>query len=126
MIAVLDEVSGLIDATGSEIDRHHGVDAGLLCPGREFVGSELIRLGREPGEVELARPGFLRTDAVFPVVARDEVPARISNRRGAQLTHELEHIRPKAARVRHRVTGLIDAAVNRTPEMLDERAVQTW
>jgi hypothetical protein len=52
MVAVFDQPASIVRAPRAEIDTEEWVDLGDAAPIDEFVGSEGIRLGREPGEVE--------------------------------------------------------------------------
>ena len=86
-------------------------------PGEELVGADLVGLDRAPGQVEPPRARLARPDAVLPVVAGDEVAARVADDRDAQLADELEHVLADPAAV-----GLVDPAVDAAPHVLDERA----
>ena len=124
MVAVLDHVAGGVAAARAEIDRQHRLDARGAAPVDEFVGAELVGLGRHPGEVEPARPLGHGTDTVLPVVARDEVAAGIAHDRGRQLAHQGEHVAAEALGVRRGMAGLEDAAIDAAAEMLEEGAEQ--
>ena len=124
MIAVFDEVARGIAAARAEIDRHHRLDAGGLAPVHEFIGAEMIGLGREPGQIETRRPLLDRADAVFPVVAGDEIAAGIAHDGRTELLHQRQHVLAKALGVRGRMSGLVDAAIDAASEMLDEGAEQ--
>ena len=104
MVAVLDQVARRIAAARAEIDRQHRLDARGAAPVDEFVGAELVGLGRHPGEVEPARALRDRADAVLPVVAGDEVAARIAHDRRRQLAHQRQHV-PAEALARRRSDG---------------------
>jgi hypothetical protein len=110
-----------VAAARCEVDGEHRLDACAPAPLDELVGAERVRLGRVPGEVEAARTPLARADAVFPVVAGDEVAAGIAHHRRRQLADEIEHVAAKAARVCARMAGLVEAAVDRAPDVLDER-----
>ena len=125
MVAVLEQVARRIAATGAEIDREHRLDAGQAAPVDELVGAERVGLGRHPGEVEAPGPLGHRADAVFPIVAGDEVAARIAHDGGPELAHQLQHVLPKAAFVGTGMTGLEDAAIDAAAQMLDEGAEQS-
>ena len=84
--------------------------------------TDLVGLGGEPGEVEAFRTLCHRADAVLPVEARDEVPAGIAHQRNTELFHGLHHIGAEAELIRQRVTGFIDAAVDRAAQVLDKGA----
>ena len=109
-----------VGAAGPEIDREHRLQIGLPAPVHELVGAEGVRLDRQPGEVELLRPLLDRPDPVLPVVAGDEVAARIADDRRAQLAHQLQHVAAEALLRRRRMPGLVEPAVDATAEVLDE------
>ncbi len=124
VIAILDHVAGSVAGARAEIDRQHGFDAGHAAPVDELVGAELVGLGRHPGEVEPGRPLADRADAIFPIVARDEVAAGVAHDGGLELAHQGHHVLAEALGVGRRMAGLEDAAVDAAPEMLDEGAEQ--
>ncbi|MDR6168452.1 hypothetical protein QE367_002656 [Microbacterium paludicola] len=122
VVGVLDERAGLVDTARAEVDRLHDLDLGLARPVDELVESERVGLDGVPCSVEPVRTLGHGTDAVLPVVARDEVAAGIADHGGAQLLHEREDVATEAAFVGLRVTRLVDAGVDATAHVLDERA----
>ena len=76
MIAVLDEVGGILRSPRGEVDNEHGLDAGEAAPVDELVRPECVGFGRAPGGVEARRPLPDGTDAVFPIIGVAEVSAR--------------------------------------------------
>ena len=124
MVAVLDQVARGIAAARAEVDRQHRLDVGGAAPVDEFVGAELVGLGRHPGEIEPARPLVHRADAVLPVVAGDEVAAGIAHDGRRQLAHQRQHVAAEALGVGGGMAGLEDAAIDAAAEMLDEGAEQ--
>src|SRR3546814_17534011 len=52
MVAIFEEVLRLGRPARAEVDREHRLDVGGLAPVHEFVGAELVGLGRAPGEIE--------------------------------------------------------------------------
>ena len=86
---------------------------------------KLVGLGRHPGEIEPARPLLRRADAVLPVVAGDEIAARIAHD-GRRRARAPAPARPGGSRCASAVgmTGLEDAAIDAAAEMLDEGAEQ--
>ena len=124
MVAVLDEIARLVDAAGAQVDRQVDLGPGALGPGGELVGADLVRLGRHPGQIEAPRPLRHRPHAVPPVVAGDEIAAGIADEGHAQLAHQFQHVPAKPHLVRGRMPRLVDAAVDRPAQMLDERAVE--
>ena len=117
-VAVLDEVARGVEPARAHVDRQHRLHAGATGPGQELVGPDLVGLDRAPGQFEAPRPRLARADAVLPVVARDEVAARVAHDRDAQLADELEHVLADAVAV-----ALVDPAVHAAAHVLDERAV---
>ena len=122
VVAVLDEAARRVRPAGAQVDRQHRLDPGGLAPVHELVGAEAVGLGREPGEVQPGGPLLDRADAVFPVVAGEEVAARIAHDGGPELAHQLQHVLPEAVLVGRRVAGLEDAAVDAAAHVLDEGA----
>ena len=125
MVAVLDEVAGVLRSPRGEVDDEHGLDAGEAAPVDELVGPETVGLDRSPGIVEALRPFLDRSDAVFPSVRGDEVSAGILDDRGSKLFDEVEHVAAKASLVGGGVARLVDSAIDAAPQMLDEGAEQT-
>src|SRR5262249_45366789 len=62
--------------------------------------------------------------AVFPVVARDEISARVAQDRDAQPLDRLQRVQSNAIFVRKRAAFLVNAAVNHAAEVLGEVAEQ--
>src|SRR5688572_6817649 len=129
MVAVLDQLAGLVRACTAKVDGHHRLDTGLATPGDELVRSELVGLGRKPSQVEPDRTLLLRANTITPVVAGHEVSTRPAHDGDAELLRQFQHVPAKSVFVRRRVAGLVDAAVHAASEMLDEcaenAAVQT-
>ncbi len=61
-------------------------------------------------------------DPVLPIVARHEVTARVADDGGAEFAGEVHDVAAKPLVVGRGMTRLEDAAVDATPEMLDEGA----
>src|SRR3546814_19278230 len=85
LVAIFEEVLRLGRPARADVDREHRLDVGGLAPVHEFVGAELVGLGRAPGEIEPDGALVLGADAVFPIIARGELAARIAHERGHQL-----------------------------------------
>lgn len=79
MIAVLDEIAGVPGAARAKVDDEHGLDAGGAAPVDELVRAECVGFDRAPGIAQPFRPRLDGADSVFPIVAGDEVPARIAD-----------------------------------------------
>jgi hypothetical protein len=123
-VGVLQDVEGLADASGAEVDGVHQVAAHLLEPGDELVETHRVGLGGVPGQVAPARPVLDRADAVLPPVAGDEVAAGVADGRDTELLDQGDHVPAEATRVGRGVTGFVDACVDAAPEVLDERPEQ--
>ncbi|EGE61069.1 hypothetical protein RHECNPAF_1260048 [Rhizobium etli CNPAF512] len=124
MIAIFQEVAGGIETAGAEIDGEHRLGIGLLAPVDEFVDADLVGFTGAPGKVEANRALRTRADAIFPIVSRDEVAAGVTAVGRVELADELEHVAAKSVLVGCGMSGLIDAAVDRSAEMLEKRAVE--
>src|SRR5208337_4883470 len=124
VIAVFDEVAGVLLSPRGEVDNEHGLDAGEAAPVDELVGAESVGFRRAPGVVEAPRPRRDRTDAVFPIVRGAEVSTGILDDRGAKLLDEIEHVAAKPSLVGGGMARLVDAAIDAAPQMLDEGAKQ--
>ncbi len=122
VVAVLDQRAGLVRAAGTQVDRHDRRGFSLFAPRGELVRSERIVFERVPGQIQPPGPVFLGADAVFPVVARNEVAAGIPDGGDRKLLHHRDDVLAEALRVRLRVAGLVDAAVHRAAQVLDERS----
>ena len=110
-------VPKLMPSSGSvPTSRHHSMNS--LVP-NWFVSIEFQARSSTVG------PLRLRADAVEPVVAGDEVAARIADDRHAEFLDLAHDVRAEALRVGQRRAGLVDAGVDRAAEMLEERAEQT-
>ena len=112
MVAVFHQRARRVAAARAEVDRQHRLDVGGTAPVDEFVGAELVGLGRHPGEVEPARPLLHRPDAIFPIVAGDEVAAGIAHDGRRQLAHQRQHVAAEAVLIGGRMAGLEDAAID--------------
>ena len=91
------------------------------APVDELVGAELIRLERVPRAIEHRRPLRLRADAVEPVVAGDEVAARIADDRHAELLHLARDVGAESFGIGEARAGLVDAGVDRAAQVLEKR-----
>ena len=124
MVAVLDEIGGVLRPARAEVDDEHRLHAGEAAPIDELIRAERVEFSRLPRVVEAPRSLPDRTDAVFPSVRGDEVAAGILDDRGTKLLDEVEHVAAKPPLVGGRVAGLVDAAVDSAPEMLNKSAKQ--
>ena len=99
-----------------------GSGAHHFAPGEKFIGAELIRLDRVPCAIENARTFCARTDAVQPVIAGDEVTARVTYDRHAHRFDFGRHVFAVTLRVCQRRSRLIDAPVYGASQVFDEAA----
>src|SRR5690606_18679262 len=111
-------------AASAEVDREHEVGAELLDPGRELVKSDFVGLGRVPREITSHGSRLTGTHAVLPLETRDEVATRVADAVEVQLLRDSEHVTAEPLLVRGRVVGLVDPAVDRAADVLDERSEQ--
>ena len=86
--------------------------------------ADLVGLGRVPSEIKSRRPLLARANAVFPIVGGDEIAAGIANDRDLEFANEVDDVLAHPVRVGAFMVGLVDAGVDRAPEMLEEGAVQ--
>ena len=121
-VAVLHQRPRLVGPAAAEVDRHHRCPSHSLRQRHELVGSEHVRLAARPGPVEPARPQLARTDAVAPVVARNEVAARIAHGGEAQCGECVENVGAKTLRVGVAAGRVEDAFINGPPHVLEEAA----
>src|SRR5271165_2682653 len=124
MVAVLDEIGGVLRPARAEVDDEHRLDAGKAAPVDELVRAERVGFGRRPGVAQPFRPLLDGTDAVFPIVGRDEVPAGVAYDRDAELPDEVEHVATKPLLICGRVAGLEHAPIDGAAQMFDEGAEQ--
>ena len=123
-VDVFDEVARMIEPARTKIDRQHHLCACGLAPVSELVHADLVGLGRVPREVESGRPLLARANPVFPIVGRDEIAARIPNDRNFQFANEVDDVLAHPVGVGAFVIGLVDPGIDRSPQMLEEGAVQ--
>src|ERR1700722_12983881 len=124
MVAIFNEAPRLVGAASAEIDAEHRFNVDLAAPIDELIGPEGVGLGREPGEIEPARPLRRGTDAILPIIAREEVAAGIAHDRDAKLLCQIGDVLAKALRVGGRVAGFEYAGIDAAAHMLDEGAEQ--
>ena len=79
-----------------------------------------IGLRGEPGKVKALRAPGDRPYRILPVKSGDEVPAGIAHYGHLQPAHHLQHISAESLFIRHRMAGLIDAAVDGPAQMFDK------
>ena len=124
VVAVLHHLPGVFRRAGAHVDARHDFRACLAAPVVKLVDAEAVALNRPPGKVKPAWTLFFRADAVLPVIAGKKIAARVAHVVDAQLAHKRNDILAEALLIRFRVARLVDAAVNGTAEMFEERAEQ--
>ena len=122
MVRVFEHVERFRDPSRPEVDRQHRLDPDLAGPGDELMKAEGVRVGLVPGQVEPARTGVSRSDAVLPPVAGDEVAARVADDGHAKVADQRRDILAEPVRVRERAARRVDPAVHAPAQVLDERA----
>ena len=121
-VAVLDPVARFFRRTGAEIDREHRRPAHVPAQADVLVGAEPVRLDALPRQLAHRRALGAWADAVLPVVAGDEVAARIAHRRHVQPPQRGQHVRPAAVGIRVGAVGIVDSLVHRASHVLEEPA----
>ncbi len=124
-VDVLDKVARFVEAARAEVDRQHRLSVGLAAPIDEFMHADGVRIGGVPGEVETSGALFARADAVFPVVGGDKVAAGIADDGNFDVLDELQHVLAHALFVCGLMVRLVNAGVDRAPEMLEKRAIDS-
>jgi hypothetical protein len=81
----------------------------------------MVCLDRVPGAIEHHGPLRFRSDAVEPVVAGDEVAARIANDRHAEILDLARDVGAESFPIGESGSRLVDAGVDRPAEVLEER-----
>ena len=123
-VAVLDVGHRLLGGARAQVETQQRLGAHELAPLDEVVGAELVRLERVPGSLQDGRPLVPGADAVEPVVARDEVPARVAHDRHPEPLDLRGDVAAEPAGVRQLGTRFVDAGVHRPPEVLQEGSQQ--
>ena len=124
MVGVFHNVPGVFRAPGAQIDGVHHLAAGCGAPVGKFVEAHLVGLGGEPGQIQPLGPLLPGTHTVLPVEAGDEIAAGVAHQGHPQLFDHFDHVLAEALLIRLRVARLIDAAVNRPAQMLNEGAIE--
>src|SRR5262245_17922131 len=106
------------------VDANVRLRADALAVAQELVSAEAVGLDAAPGQFRPRRALVLRPYAVLPVVARDEIPARIAQDRDVQPLDRLQDVQPDAFFVRERTAFFVNAAVDHAPQVLGEVAEQ--
>jgi hypothetical protein len=90
----------------------------------EFVQADLIAFGRVPGKIKPRGAVFPWTDAVFPVVGRNEIAARVAHEGHVQRADQVGDVAAHPVGIGGRVAGLKDAGIDRAAEMFEESRIQ--
>ena len=120
LVAVLDPVAHLLHRARAGVGADVRLAAELAAPLHVLVGAEGVGLLDEPRLV-IGRLA-VRSDAVLPMVGRDEAPARPADDRHLDLLQHFEDVGAEAVLVRELRLRVVDAAVDLVVEMLEERA----
>ena len=123
-VAVIDQVGSCLDRAGAHIDAEHGGSADRPAEAHELVGAELVGFERLPGQFTAAWALILGANTVQPVVAAEEIAARVSNGGVALGTQRLQHIGAQAIGVCMGRLRLVDPFIDTSPHMFGEAAEQ--
>ena len=97
-VAVLNQSRSHFRAARAEIHPQERLATCLPAPGDEFVGAKPVGFERVPGAVEDTRPVLLRSHSVKPVIAGNEIAARVADDGYAQLpdfVYRSTHLSPQ-------------------------------
>ena len=122
LVAVLHPLPRLVRRAESGVDAQIRLGADALAIFQEFVGAEAIRFQCAPGVIGTRGPLVARPDAIRPVVARREIPARPAQDRNAQRLHHIENVLAESVCVRQRAAFFENTAVNAPSQVLREIA----
>ena len=126
VVAIFNKISCRIRTSCAKINGHHAIRVCLFAPLHKFICAKCVWLCCAPCKIKSFWSAFNGADTVFPIIAGNEISARIANDRHIQLFNKLYNILPKAVFIRGRVTGFINSAVNRSAQMLYKRAVYSF
>src|SRR5205809_1696937 len=121
-VAVLNQSRSHFRAARAEIHPQERLATCLPAPGDEFVGAKLVGFERVPGAVEDTRPVLIRSHSVKPVIAGNEIAARVADDGYAQLPDFVYHVVAESVGVPELGSRLVDPGVDRPSEMLQKRA----
>ena len=124
-IAVFHQIPGILHTPCAQIHGHHNLGAGPAGPFLELVNAHLVGFDGGPGLLHPTGPVFLGTGAVLPVVAGNKIAPGVADHGNPELAHQLQHIRAEAHIIGCRVLRVIDPAVHRPAQMLQEGAVDS-
>src|SRR5205814_4573275 len=116
-IAILDESGSLLRSSGSEIQAHQRLGAHCFAPRHELVRAKLICVNRVPRLIEHARTILLWSYAIQPVVAGNEVAARIPDDWYSHLTNFLYYIFAQAIGIRESGPRIVNPFIDCPPKM---------
>ena len=112
MVAIFHEIASGIRAARAEVDRHHHVGVRFLRPLHKFVRAEFVGFGGFPGEFKAFRTLRFWANAIFPIVAGDEISARIAHKWHIQFFDQINHVLPETVCVGGRMPRLVNAAIH--------------
>ena len=119
-VAVFQHILRFFRPSGSQIDSHHHVASRLLRPVHELVQAELVGFDHLPGQIHLRGTLIPGANAVLPVIAGDEISARIPDDGYLKLPHQCKHVLSHSLFVRKRASLLINSFIYRTSQVLNK------
>ena len=125
MVHILQEIAGIVDAARTKVHRQHHFRADAVAPVGEFMNANGIAFRSVPREIQPGRALFTRPDAVFPIVGRNKVATRVADNGHIEVLDQLGHIPTHAVLIGRRVIGLINALIDRPPQMLQKSPIDT-
>ena len=120
-ITVFQYILGFFRPSGPQIDSHHDIRSGFLCPVGKFIQTELVAFNHRPCQIHLGRTHVFRTYAVFPMIAGHKIAAGITYNRNLQLPHQIQTILPHPLLIGKGAVFLIDSLVYGSSQMLNKR-----
>jgi len=121
-VAVFHQRGSLFRCTRSKIQTHQWFGSYDLGPCHEFIRPELVGIDCVPGFVEDPRAILLWANAIEPVVARNEVAARIPDDGNAEPLYLLNHIFAEASAVREARCRIVNTLIDGASQMLKKGA----
>ena len=122
VVAVFQQVAGVVNTPGAQIHGHHHLDADFPAPTGKFLHTYLIGFQGAPGPVQPYGTLIFGPNPVFPPVTGYEVAAGIANQGDVQGADQIQKILPEACSVGAGMLRTINAIVNRSAQMLNKGA----
>jgi hypothetical protein len=111
-----------LDGAGTHVDSQHWFAVDRLAEVHKFVGAKLVGLNRLPGQITAARALLLGANAVKPIIAAEEVAARVAHDGVLLFAQRGQHISAQAVFVGQRGGGVIDAFIDAAAHLLGKAA----